>query len=285
MKTYAPWKIAGLTSLAMLAFAANSIFNRLSLADAQIGPAGFALIRVFSGALMLLLLVQVRPKSSALKRNANLRSTLALTAYILGFSFAYVTLNAGIGALILFGGVQITMFVGAWLNGDQITRQKWLGSGLAFAGLIWLLAPSEATPSLSGALLMGVAAIGWGLYSLMGRKSSDPLRDTQLSFLFSAPLVALIWLIFPDQIQMTRSGVLFAVLSGAVTSGLGYALWYWVLPRLETLTASVAQLTVPALAATGAIAFLNEPITARFIVSACLILSGVLIAVKPSNSR
>lgn len=284
-------KITLLTSLAMLAFAANSIFNRLSLAEAEIGPTGFALIRVLSGAIILLLLVQIKtklaPPKKPSKRTPNLVSVLALTAYILGFSFAYVTLDAGIGALILFGGVQVTMFAGALIGGEHITRQKWFGSGLAFAGLIWLLAPNETTTPGSGALLMIGAAIGWGVYSLNGRKVSDPLHETQLGFLFSLPIVVLIWAVFPDQIQMTQKGILFAILSGAITSGLGYALWYWILPQIDTVTASVAQLTVPALAMAGGITFLNEPITIRFLVAAGLILSGVVIAVKkyPPNAQ
>lgn len=269
-----------LTSLTMLAFAANSIFNRLSLAEGEIGPAGFALVRILSGAVILLLLVSATAKPNTQKTKINLLSVFALAAYILGFSFAYVTLDAGIGALILFGGVQITMFVGAFFAQEQITPQRWFGSALAFFGLVWLLAPSEVSPSVSGTILMVAAAIGWGIYSLIGRKSKIPLRDTQKSFLFAVPLIALVWFVFPDQIEMTQRGIFLAVLSGAITSGLGYALWYFVLPRLDTITASVAQLTVPAIATVGGILFLNEPVTIRFFVSACLIMSGVVIAVK-----
>ncbi|WP_419902706.1 DMT family transporter [Kiloniella sp.] len=281
-------KLFLLTSLTMVAFAANSIFNRLSLAEGEIGPSGFALIRVLSGAAILLFLVSfkgpekvpVKSTPAHKKPKINLTSILSLSVYILGFSFAYVSLDAGIGALILFGGVQITMFVGALYTGEKITRQRWFGSILAIAGLVWLLAPTGVTPLLFETLLMAGAAIGWGVYSLIGRKVENPLVATQKSFLFAIPLVALIWFAFPDQIELTQRGVFFAIASGAITSGLGYALWYSVLPRLDTITASVAQLTVPALAMMGGAIFLSEPITLRFLISAALIMAGVIIAVK-----
>lgn len=268
-----------LTSLTMVAFAANSVLNRLSLAEGEIGPSGFALIRVVSGALVLLVLVAATRKSAA-KVAFKPASAIALTVYLLGFSFAYVSLETGIGALILFGGVQITMFAGALIARDEITPQRWVGSALAVAGLVWLLLPSAGAPPVLGAALMAAAAIGWGVYSLIGRTAALPLLETQRSFLLAVPLVTAAWVLVPDGVSLTSIGVVLAVLSGAVTSGLGYALWYSVLPKLDTISASVAQLTVPVIAMLGGVAFLGEPLTWRFAVSTALILSGVLIAVR-----
>lgn len=268
-----------LTTLTMVAFAANSVLNRLALAEGEIGPASFAFIRVVSGAVMLLALVTAT-QSPADKPKLRPASAIALTIYLLGFSFAYVSLETGIGALILFGGVQITMFAGALLARDAIPLQRWIGSTLAVAGLVWLLLPGAAAPSLLGAVLMAVAAVGWGVYSLIGRSAALPLIEAQRSFLLAVPLVAVAWVMVPDEGGLTSTGVVLAILSGAVTSGLGYALWYSILPRLDTVLASVAQLMVPVVAMLGGAVFLGEPLTWRFVASAALILTGVLIAVR-----
>ena len=269
-----------LTSLTMIAFAANSVLNRLSLAEGEIGPSGFAVIRVVSGALVLWLLVSATQQRTGERPRIRPASAIALTVYLLGFSFAYVSLETGIGALILFGGVQITMLAGALFAKEQISPQRWAGSGLAVVGLVWLLLPSASAPPLFGAALMAAAAIGWGVYSLIGRSATLPLLETQQSFLLAVPLVVLAWLVFPDGVTLTSTGVFLAILSGSVTSGLGYALWYSVLPKLDTISASVAQLTVPVIAMLGGVVLLSEPVTWRFVASAALILSGVLIAVK-----
>lgn len=289
-----PIKLTLLTSLTMLAFAANSIFNRLSLAQGEIGPADFAFIRTLSGALVLFLLVTLQAKKNAanastklisssfsnllLRLRSNLPATLSLTLYLLAFSFAYIALDTGIGALILFGGVQITMFIGALYLGEKINRQRGLGALLAIIGMLWLLAPSpDSSLPLLEALLMGGAAIGWGLYTLMGRKVAKPLQETQINFLLAVPFVALVCFLLPDQTPITAAGATYALLSGAVTSGVGYALWYAILPKLETITASVAQLTVPVIAMLGGVLFLDEAITLRFLLAATLIVIGVLI--------
>lgn len=279
----------------MCAFAANSIFNRLSLAEGEIGPSGFALIRTFSGALVLLFLVVCKAKKCPSKnainisvRHLSLRKlsltnvapALTLSVYILGFSYAYVALDAGIGALILFGGVQVTMFIGALYKREKITKQRWSGSILAFLGILWLFAPTGEPLSILHALLMGAAAIGWGIYSLLGRKVTNPLKQTQRSFCFALPLVVVFYLLFPDQVEITQRGVVFAALSGALTSGLGYALWYAILPKLETISASIAQLTVPIIALLGGMLFLDEPLTLRFFIAAVLIIMGVIVTVK-----
>lgn len=273
-------KIFALTAAVMTAFAANSILNRFALAGNEIGPASFALIRVVAGAVTLAVLVAMRDRKLFNLGNINFGSVLALTVYLIGFSFAYISLDTGIGALILFGGVQVTMFAGALIGKDTITTKRWLGAALAFGGLVYLLAPSEFSPSLSGALLMTGAAIGWGVYSLIGRKATDPLGATRTNFVLAVPLVALALILFPGTTPASFQGISLAIISGAITSGLGYALWYAVLPKLDTVTASVAQLTVPLIALAGGILLLNEALTLRFIIATAAIMAGVIVSVR-----
>lgn len=265
-----------LTALAMVAFAANSLLNRLALESAAAAPAGFAALRLASGALCLWLLVRLR--GGQVPWVGGIMAPAALALYMLGFSFAYVTLPAGLGALILFGGVQITMFVGALAGGEVVSRQRWAGAGLAFAGLVWLLWPQGGAdrPDLAGAALMAAAALGWGIYSLAGRGAVDPLAMTARNFLFALP-AAVIALALAGG-GMTPRGAMLAVISGAVTSGMGYALWYAVLPRLTASAAAVAQLTVPVIAMAGAMLLLSEPLTLRFVIAALLVLGGVALA-------
>lgn len=272
-----------LTALTMVAFAGNSILNRLALAEGQIGAGEFAVLRVVSGAAVLLLLVQLRSDKAQGRTPINVQPILALATYLLGFSYAYITLPTGIGALILFGGVQVTMFAGALAKRESISRARWSGAALAFGGVVLLLAPlgdelGDTAPDLGGSMLMAAAAIGWGIYSLIGRTATDPLRQTQTNFLWATPLVVIIALIFADTTELTPTGITLAITSGAITSGLGYALWYTVLPKLETITAAVAQLTVPAIAMGGGVLLLGEPLTLRFVVATVLITGGVVTA-------
>lgn len=272
-----------LTCLTMVAFAANSVLNRLALIDPAMGPAAFAAIRLASGALALTALVWFR-------QGGGLRPTIAgtggLALYVIGFSFAYVTLDAGAGALILFGGVQVTMFAGAVVAREPLPIARWLGAAVAFLGLIYLLWPTgtgtgtgTGATDIVGALLMTAAAIGWGIYSLIGRKATDPLGATAGNFLVAAPLGVVLWAVMPDGI--TFKGVILASVSGVVTSGLGYALWYSVLPRLQVSVAAVAQLTVPVIALAGGAVFLGETLTMTFFVASVLVLGGVLISLWP----
>ena len=272
-----------LVALAMLAFAANSVLNRMALTEAGMGPAAFAVIRVAAGAMMLGALVMARGGWARLSPKLNAVNALALAAYMLGFSYAYVSLDAGFGALILFGGVQITMFAGSVLGGDVIPPRRWLGAGVAFAGLAWLLWPEgAAAPSLSGAALMGVAAIGWGIYSLRGRGASDPLATTAVSFLLALIPAGIAVAMLPD--SLTTYGVVLAILSGAVTSGLGYALWYAVLPGLSASSAGVVQLTVPVIAIAGGALLLAEPVSMRLMLASVLVLGGVGLAVTAPSA-
>jgi len=204
-------------------------------------------------------------------------ATLAL--YVLGFSFAYVTLEAGTGALILFGGVQITMFAGALLAREQVPGARWIGAGVAFAGLLVLLWPlGGIAPDTQGAALMAAAAVGWGVYSLLGRGSANPLGATAANFALALPAGVLIFALLPDTV--TARGAVLAVISGAVTSGAGYALWYSVLPRLAASVAAVAQLTVPVIAAAAGLVLLGEPVSARFAIAAILVLGGVIYSLR-----
>ncbi|MGO4913953.1 DMT family transporter [Pseudogemmobacter sp. W21_MBD1_M6] len=272
-----------LTSLTMIAFAANSVLNRLALADGAMGPASFALIRLTSGALVLVALCAfVQGRFSARGRH-RMAGTASLALYILGFSFAYVSLDAGVGALILFGGVQVTMFGGAVMAGERLPRSRWLGAALAFSGLVYLMWPAGALrPNGAGALLMVFAAFGWGVYSLLGRAVGNPLQSTAANFLLAVPIALIVWIALPDAV--TARGAWLAMVSGVVTSGLGYALWYTVLPRLGASRAAIAQLTVPVIALAGGIAVLGEGLTLRFGVACLLVMGGVVIGLAPQRT-
>ncbi|MGI9393319.1 MAG: DMT family transporter [Boseongicola sp.] len=262
----------------MVAFAANSVLNRWALLDGHTGPAAFQALRVISGATCLAVLLTVRSGVPKLFGKGRALGTGALLIYMVGFSFAYVVLDAGIGALILFGGVQITMFAGALLGGDRPPAARWIGSAIAFSGLVWLLWPGAVgAPPLLPAAMMAAAALGWGIYSLFGRNATDPLAETGANFICAAPLALLVWIIVPD--DMTATGAMLAILSGAVTSGLGYALWYSVLPHLDAAVAALAQLTVPVIAVLGGVFLLGETTTARLVLASIVVLGGVAFGV------
>ena len=274
-------KLFLLTSLTMVAFAANSILNRFALADAAIDPVSFAVLRVASGAVILWGLVALRQRKWALCSPRRPAGAFSLATYMVGFSFAYISLGAAVGALILFGGVQVVMFAGAVLARERIGAGKALGAAIAFFGLVWLLWPSGgAAPDLLGATLMIAAAIGWGIYSLIGRGSADPTGDTAANFIFATPLALLaLFAVIPPVI--TPTGVALAIMSGVVMSGLGYALWYSVLPRLPSATAAIAQLSVPVIAALGGIVLLGEAVSLRFLIASALVLGGITLSLVP----
>ncbi|WP_292286732.1 DMT family transporter [Marivita sp.] len=279
-------KIVLLTCLTMVAFAANSILNRLALSDGDIDALSFGVIRLCAGAIMLATLVLLRDRRLELGGAGRAVGVTALFVYIFGFSLAYESLDAGLGALILFGLVQITMFTEALIRGERPALRRWLGAGVAFAGLVWLLWPGHAaTPSLWHAGLMALAGIAWGVYSIGGRGASDALGATAANFCVAAAVAvvgALATSAVSDRLDLagaTAFGLSMAILAGAVTSGLGYALWYTVLPRLRGTTAAVTQLTVPVIAILGGSVFLSEQITSRLLISAALVLGGVLLTV------
>lgn len=259
-----------LAALVMAAFAGNSVLNRLAVGEGAIGAEPFAVIRLASGALTLALLLALRGRGPAWTGWAG---PLALLAYMIGFSLAYRGIDAATGALILFGGVQVVMFAGALLGGERPSANRWAGMGIALAGLALLLGPGAGAPALVPAALMAVAAAGWGVYSLVGRGSADPMGDTALSFLVATPLA--LPLLLAGAGPLSPEGVALAVASGAGTSALGYALWYAVLPGLAASAAGLAQLTVPLIALAGGAVLIGEWPAARFVPAAALILGGV----------
>lgn len=271
-----------LTALTMVAFAANSVLNRTALEGGDIDALSFAALRVTAGVVVLLLLVVMRRDAGKIRGAFDLSATLGLLAYMLGFSFAYNSLDTGLGALILFGGVQITMFFGAVLFGKKPLAGQWVGAGIAFAGLVYLLAPSDVSPNPIGMGVMAIAALGWGVYSLQGAKARDPLVATCANFTAALPVVLVAWLVLTDN-AIGPIGAALAIVSGAVTSALGYALWYQVLPQLQTATAAVAQLTVPIIAALGGFVVLSEPVTMTFVVASVMVLGGIGISVWAAN--
>ena len=268
-----------LTSIALVAFAGNSVLCRMALDGGTIDAAGFSTIRLASGAIALLIILSVTDRKDAAKSNGSWISASMLFLYAVCFSFAYLNLDTGTGALILFGMVQATMIAGALLEGDRPSPVEWAGWLLAVVGFIYLMRPGLTAPSAIGAALMGLAGVGWGIYSLRGRTESDALGGTTFNFIRSVPLVTVVALIGLSQLHLSREGVVLAAVSGALTSGVGYAIWYAALRGLSTMQAALVQLSVPVLAAAGGILLLSETASTRLIVSSLLILGGICLAV------
>ena len=272
-----------LTLIALIAFAANSVLARLGLTIGEIGPWGFSLIRLVSGAVILALLVSRKNGVIKAATYGSWSGAAALLVYTAFFSYAYLSLPAGTGALILFALVQVTMVGAGLFLGERLTALQWLGSILAMGGLIYLLTPNIAPPDPIGAFAMALAGLGWGVYSLLGRNTSSqsPTEKTAGNFLRAALLAALLSLpvlfIWPEKLPALK-GIGFAVASGAITSGLGYAIWYAALKSLPATRAAIAQLSVPPLAALGGILFLSEPITQRFMIATVIIFAGIILA-------
>ncbi len=269
-------RILALVVVSMAAFAANSVLNRAGVFTFGMDPLGFAGVRLLSGAAMLMVMLGLRGRLPQINR-ARFAGAGVLLLYLIPFSLAYVSLPSGVGALILFGVVQITMFAGSALGGVRPSVQQWVGMGVAMAGLGWLLWPSE-TGGLGawGVACMAVSGFGWGWFSLKGRGSLDPLGDIALSFILAAP-VALILVAFGSDWSM--GGIITAVVSGAITSGLGYAVWYRVLPQIAATTGSVAQLSVPVIAIIAGAVLLSEIITLDIAVASVVVLGGIAVAV------
>lgn len=277
-------RILVLGSLAMIAFAANSVLARFALVDGASGAWSFTLIRLISGALALALLVRLKVKGTGSWKGA-----ASLLVYVAGFSYAYLALGAGFGALVLFAVVQFTMVGWALKTGERLSALQWAGLMAAFGALVWLLSPSLSAPSSGFAILAMIAAgIGWGAYSLIGRSSKAPTRDTAGNFL-RASLIALLLtpLVFVTQPEAMPgdTAIAAALASGIITSGIGYAIWYGVLPALGRAQAGILQLTVPAIAALGGVLCLSEPLTLRLALSAAIILGGVGLAILRRKPR
>ena len=262
----------------MVAFAANSLLNRLALLDGAIGPAEFAAIRVSSGVVVLVLLLIIRDRNLPKPLPPRWAAVGGLAVYMLGFSFAYVSMDAGLGALILFGIVQITMFGGALIEGETAPAQRWAGMILAMAGLALLTYPSGAVKlEITALMLMVGAGIGWGIYSLIGRRVAEPVSATAWNFIYCLPVVLIVLLLVSDGPELTSRGVILATLSGGVTSALGYALWYALLPQLGATRGALAQLSAPAIALFLGAILLRETVTLTAMLAATLILGGIAI--------
>ena len=276
-----PLRIFGLTSLAMLAFAGNSLLCRLALKHTSIDAASFTAIRLVSGAVMLLLIVKLRHKTAV--GRGNWLSAFALFAYAAGFSFAYVSLPAATGALLLFGAVQATMTSHGFWAGERLRSLQLLGLLLAFGGMVGLLLPGLAAPPLLGSVLMLGAGVAWGVYSLRGKGAGDPTGVTAGNFLRAASMAVVLSLVLLSQPEMRASmdtsGFYYALASGALTSGIGYAIWYTVLPALKATQAATVQLSVPVIAALGGIVFLGESLTLRLILASIAILGGIALVI------
>jgi drug/metabolite transporter (DMT)-like permease len=265
------------TVLALLAFAGNSLLCRAALAHTRIDAASFTTVRLLSGAIVLWLLVRLRTGARA--GGGDWLSALALFAYAAGFSFSYLHLTAAAGALLLFGAVQTTMIgFGLW-SGERMRAPQIAGLILACAGLIGLLLPGLSAPPLAGALLMLGAGIAWGIYSLRGKRSGDPLQVTAGNFLRAAPLALALSVVLAPRASLDPAGIGYAVVSGALASGMGYAIWYTALPFLKSTTAATVQLSVPILAALGGVFFLGETMTARLLIASVAILGGIALVV------
>lgn len=278
--------IAVLTVLTLVAFAANSLLCRMALAPDLIDPVGFTAIRLLSGAAVLVplsgLVAEPRRKDQSA---GSWRSSLALFVYAMAFSLAYVSLETGVGALILFGAVQATMIGGGLLSGERPRLGEWLGLLVAMGGLVYLVLPGLAAPDPIGVALMLVSGVGWGIYSVRGKDSVAPVAATAGNFFRAVPLALLGIAIAWASLHAERRGVVLALVSGAVTSGLGYVLWYMALRGLTATRAAIVQLTVPVFAAAGGIAFLAEEPTLRLGVSSVLILGGVAGAILAHRWR
>jgi drug/metabolite transporter (DMT)-like permease len=290
----------------MIAFASNSLLCRTALKESSIDPATFTFARIFSGALALWLVMSVRKmltvnttatplvdsfsNSAPVTRRSSLRygnwiSAVALFAYAAGFSFAYTSLSAGTGALLLFGAVQATMILWGLLTGERLNTIQIVGFILAVAGLVMLVFPGLSAPPLIGSILMLGAGVAWGIYSLRGKGERNPASVTTGNFVRAVPFAAALSIIFAPWANYNLAGINYAAISGAVTSGLGYVIWYSALPGLKAASAAIVQLSVPVLAATGGILLLGEPITVRCMLASVAVLGGIALVVATPHSQ
>lgn len=270
-----------LVAAAMLAFAGNSVLCRLALRDGGIDAASFTSLRLVSGALVLWLIVRLR---GGARTGGDLLSAFALFVYAAGFSFAYLSLSTGTGALLLFGAVQATMIGRGLLAGERLATLQWCGLALALAGLVGLLLPGVSAPPVGGALLMVAAGIAWGAYSLRGRGAGDATAKTAGNFIRAVPFALVLSLFLLRDAHADAAGIACAVVSGALTSGVGYAIWYTALPHLRAASAATVQLCAPAIAAITGIVLLGEAPTWRLLFATLAILGGIALVVRSRTS-
>lgn len=276
-------RVLGVAALAMTAFAANSLLCRLALKGSGIDAASFTAVRILSGALVLWLLAR---RAAPPLSGGSWVAAVALLTYAVAFSFAYITLPAGSGALLLFGTVQVTMIVSGLMAGERLVPWQVAGLVAAAVGLVALVLPGVAAPPLAGAVLMIVAGLAWGIYSLRGRRGREPaLIATAGNFLRAAPLalavVAAAVLVAPAGLRVDGMGLIYALLSGALASGMGYALWYATLPRLTATRAASLQLSVPVITALAGVPLLGEPLSLRLVLASAAVLGGIALVIAP----
>ena len=292
------YKTLWLVSLAMLAFAANSLLCRMALSNTTIDPTLFTVIRLTSGAISLLLLSlltltgdpsknKIRTLFSALKKNASYRGGIALFLYAVCFSFAYIGMSTGSGALLLFGSVQITMISFGFINGERFSFVQWGGFLLAFSGLIVLMLPSSVSPSIFSGALMIISGIAWGMYSIMGKQSQSALLSTSGNFIYASilclPFLLSVVVFYPTSFTWDETGVVLAVMSGVIASAFGYAIWYSALPLLKATTAATVQLSVPIIATAMGWLFLAESLSTQILIASTMTLLGIYLVIKRQN--
>ena len=268
-----------LTTLTMIAFASNSVLNRLALGQDTIDATSYTTIRLVSGGVMLFVIASLYRKDKQPILRGSWISAAFLFLYAITFSFAYLSLTAGTGALILFGSVQITMIIAALNSGERPHIFEWIGLFLALGGLVYLVFPGLAAPSPLDSVLMTIAGIAWGFYSIRGRGSNNPLAATAGNFVYAIPMIVLIRLVSLSNIHVSTNGILLATLSGALASGVGYVIWYAALRGLTTIRAAIVQLSVPVIAAWSGVIFLAENISLRLLVAGVFIMGGIALAV------
>ena len=273
------FKIIILTGLALVAFAANSVLCRLALGNEAIDAAGFTIIRLLSGAIILIVIAGTTGKTKGETTKGSWAASVMLFLYATTFSYAYISLDTGTGALILFGSVQITMILLSLISGTRLHSTEWAGVIIAFSGFTYLILPGVTAPSVTGFILMTVAGIAWGIYTLKGRGSRNPLMDTAYNFLRTTPFVALLTISTFNNMHYSSEGIILALLSGGITSGIGYTIWYTALGGLSSTQAAVVQLSVPVIAALGGVIFVTEAITIRLTISAAMVLGGISIVI------
>ena len=268
------------TALALIAFAANSVLCRMALGAEAIDASGFTIVRLAAGALTLFLILQFqRGGTQNSSSKGSWWGAAMLFLYAITFSFAYIRLETGTGALILFGWTQITIILVSLLSGNRLHPTEWVGVVGSFFGFVYLVLPNIASPSLPGLILMTLAGVAWGLYTLNGRGSEYPLQDTGYNFIRTLPMILVVGLLSLQLLNFTPQGILLSCLSGSIASGIGYTIWYTALRGLSPTQAGVVQLFVPVIAALGGIVFISELITFRLVIASILILGGILTVV------
>lgn len=278
-------KVVIYTAFALTAFAFNSILCRLALRGDEADPVGFTLVRLASGALTLVVISYFVSRKATAPKRGNLISAFFLFGYAICFSLAYLGLSAGTGALLLFGSVQLTMIVVALVHGETPGWLQWLGLAVAVAGLVYLVLPGLSAPPLPSSVLMVAAGAAWGVYTLRGKGSGDPLSETTNNFIWSVPMIILIAVPYFAQVHLSTRGAVLAVLSGAVASGFGYTIWYAALRHLTSTRAAVLQLLVPVIAAAGGVVLLAEAATTRLWIAAAMILGGIGLTIARRSHR